>query len=180
MRLSATPKASAARRPCRRRRSLDVGSAWLFSSPHALRALSLSPRLLSSTFPLGLQGWSESSVALEMDGQQHYVRGGKPGYFPTLKDKIPHTIPFNYFDPFGLSGKATPEKKAKGLLAEINNGRLAMIGIIGLVSASKGLIVPGLDTLPIPKYAGEVMAPFSATNGDLPYVTDMLSWAAPF
>jgi len=127
-----------------------------------------------------LEGWSESSVALEMDGQQHYVRGGKPGYFPTLKDKIPHTIPFNYFDPFGLSGKATPEKKAKGLLAEINNGRLAMIGIIGLVSSSKGLIVPGMDSLPIPKYAGEVMAPFSATNADLPYVTDMLKWAAPW
>merc|ERR1719261_1882519 len=123
-----------------------------------------------------LEMWGESSVALELDGQTHYVRGGKPGYYPTLKGRMPHPVPLNLFDPFGLQKKMTPEQKEKGLLAELNNGRLAMIGIIGLVSASKGCIVPGLDSLAIPKYAGEPMAYFSSVNSDLPYVSDMLNW----
>merc|ERR1712183_953656 len=127
-----------------------------------------------------LEMCGEASVFLEADGQQHFVRGGKPGYYPTLKDKFPHPIPFNLFDPFGLQSKMTPERKEKALLAEVNNGRLAMIGIFGMISASKGLIVPGLDTLPIPKYAGEVMAPFSSINSDLPYVADMLAGAPTF
>merc|ERR1711966_327376 len=119
----------------------------------------------------------EASGFLEADGQQHYVRGGKPGYYPTLKDKFPHPVPLNLWDPFGFLSKATPEKKEKALLAEINNGRLAMIGIFGLISASKGLIVPGLDSLPIPSYAGEIMAPFSTTNAELPFVSDMLGFS---
>jgi len=123
-----------------------------------------------------LEMCGEASVFLEADGQQHYVRGGKPGYYPTLKDKFPHPIPFNLFDPFGLTKKMTPEKKEKSLLAEINNGRFAQIGIIGLISASKGLIVPGLDTLPIAPYAGEPMAAFAAGDSALPFVADMLKF----
>ena len=37
------------------------------------------------------------------------------------------------------------------------------------------LQVPGLDSLNIPKYAGEVMAPFSEINKDLAFVPEMLS-----
>jgi len=125
-----------------------------------------------------LELFSESSDVLALDGQQHYVRGGKPGYFPKLKGKIPHPIPFNLWDPFGQASKQTPEAKEKSLLAEINNGRLAMLGIFGLVSASKGLFVPGLDSLPLPKYDGVYMAPFSSVNSDLPFVSEMLSLRA--
>ena len=119
-----------------------------------------------------LEMCGEASTMLEMDGQQHYVRGGKPGYYPNLKDKFPHPVPLTLWDPFGFTKKMTPERKEKALLAEINNGRLAMLGIFGLISASKGLIVPGLDSLPLKPYAGEVMAPFSA-NPELPLVVQM-------
>ena len=54
----------------------------------------------------------------------------------------------------------SPEKKAERLLMEINNGRLAMIGIMGFLAAEK---VPGsvpfLDGLVAP-YSDDVMAPF--------------------
>merc|ERR1719298_83519 len=126
-----------------------------------------------------LEMWSETSVVLKADGQEHYVRGGKPGYFPKLSRSdemaFPHPVPLNLWDPFGFTSKMTPERKEKALLAEVNNGRLAMIGIIGMISASKGLKVPGLDSIEgIKPYAGEVMAPFTAGDVSLPYVADML------
>ena len=106
---------------------------------------------------------------------------GDAGYFPSLKGKFPHPVPLNLWDPFGFTAKMTPERKEKALLAEINNGRLAQIGIFGLISASKGLIVPGLDQLGIPPYAGEVMAPFTrADAASLPVVEEMLKWAPPY
>merc|ERR1712054_640844 len=131
-----------------------------------------------------LEMWSETSFVLKADGQEHYVRGGKPGYFPVLSRSdeaaFPHPVPLNLWDPFGFTKKMTPERKEKALLAEVNNGRLAMIGIFGLISASKGLQVPILDGLGIKPYAGEIMAPFASVNADLPYVTDMLSSAPTF
>jgi len=114
--------------------------------------------------------------SLEASGAKHYMKGGKPGYYPSIKkSSVPHPVPFDLFDPFGLSKNASPEKKANGLVAEINNGRLAMIGIMGFMCQAKGLVVPSLTGL-IPTYAGEPMAPFAAGDSSLLFVTDMLGW----
>merc|ERR1712037_205127 len=93
----------------------------------------------------------------------HYMAGGKPGDFPDLanaKDGVPHPVPFNLYDPFGLAKKMSEEKKATRLVAEINNGRLAMLGIIAFLSEQ---VAPGSVPLlkgVVPAYDGEVMAPF--------------------
>merc|ERR1719478_167072 len=118
---------------------------------------------------------SESTYILEQSGNKHYMSGGKPGAFPSLKGVMPHPVPFDLFDPFGLSKNASPEKKEKGLLIEINNGRMAMLGIMAFMAESKVPgSVPALGSLGIKPYAGEVMAPFAASDATLPFVSDML------
>ena len=115
----------------------------------------------------------ESNYILEQSGQKHYMKGGKPGFYPSIKTVMPHPVPLDLFDPFGFTNKLTPEQKEKKLLAEVNNGRLAMIGMFGVICASKGLIVPGLDTLGIPAYDGNIMGPFTAADASLPFVEFM-------
>jgi len=128
-----------------------------------------------------LEIWGEGADILAADGEKHYMRGGKPGYYPTFdifRDSV-HSLPFNLFDPFGFSKNASPEKKEKGLRAEINNGRLAMIGIFGFMAESKTPgSVPGLASVGITPYDGEYMAPFSAAD-NLPFVADMLKYTLP-
>merc|ERR1712087_875962 len=70
---------------------------------------------------------------LEADGMKHYMRGGKPGYFPTFKANV-HPAPLNLWDPFGFTKKLTAEQKAKKLVTETNNGRLAMLALFGFLS----------------------------------------------
>jgi hypothetical protein len=123
--------------------------------------------------------WSESSQVLEGDGTKHYMRGGKPGYFPTF-DMIPHPVPLNLFDPFGFTKKLSPEMKAKKLNIEINNGRLAMLGLMGFVAeASAPGSVPALTGL-VKNYDGEVMGPFCANDVSLGLVSDMLTIQWPW
>lgn len=91
----------------------------------------------------------------------HYMRGRQPGKYPTFqefRDGV-HWIP-DLYDPFKFNRKMSEEKKKRRLLVEINNGRLAMIGIFGFLVADK---LPGaLPTLAgIAKpYSGQVMVPF--------------------
>merc|ERR1711918_62769 len=124
-----------------------------------------------------LETISESSSILEMSGNAHYMRGGKPGAFPKFSPWMPHPMPFELFDPFNLSKNASPEKKEKGLVVEINNGRLAMLGIMGFLAESKVPgSVPALTGIVKP-YAGEVMTPFASGDVNLPFVKDMLTYS---
>lgn len=89
----------------------------------------------------------------------HYTKGGLPGYYPPIKGKRPELV-LNLYDPFNFFAENTEEQKARGRQVEINNGRLAMIGIFGFVSeATVPGSVPALKGL-IPPYEGNVMIPF--------------------
>merc|ERR1719437_79971 len=86
-----------------------------------------------------LEFWSELSTP----NHKHYMRGGKPGDYPdftTGPDGIPHPVPFNLYDPFKLSKNMSEETKKRRLNVEINNGRLAMLGIISMLAAQ---VTPG-------------------------------------
>merc|ERR1719251_437919 len=107
-----------------------------------------------------LEFWSELSTP----SNKHYMAGGRPGDFPDFvsgPEGIPHPVPFNFFDPFKLSKNRSAEAKERGLLVEINNGRLAMIGILGfLQEETLPGSVPAIKGI-VGSYDGEVMAPFS-------------------
>ncbi|KAH8043953.1 chlorophyll A-B binding protein [Aureococcus anophagefferens] len=80
-----------------------------------------------------LEFWSE--IQGVGDGEPHYMRGGKVGgmrSFKSLKLGIP-----DLYDPTGGLRNASEEKKARGRLVEINNGRLAMIGLFGFLAEAK-------------------------------------------
>lgn len=93
----------------------------------------------------------------------HYMRGGKPGAYPNFSDHselIPHPVPLNLFDPFGFSKNKSAEAKERGLVSELNNGRLAQIGILGFLAEQKVEGSVPLLTGLVSHYNGEPMAPF--------------------
>jgi len=126
--------------------------------------------------------YSESAMAKGPGMGGHYMRGGKPGFFPPFKAPkgegykgiptdeegnalLPHPVPLNLYDPFGFNKNKSDEWKAQKLNIEINNGRLAMLGLMSLLS--EGAVpgsVPALKGL-IPA-SGEinVMSPLDFTK----------------
>jgi len=97
------------------------------------------------------------------DDNAHYMRGRQPGKYPTFaqfRDNV-HFV-FDLYDPFNFNKKMSEEKKAERLVMEVNNGRLAMIGIFSFLVADKiPGAVPALADIATP-YDGNVMIPFGA------------------
>jgi len=91
------------------------------------------------------------------------MRGGRPGDFPDFDASIIPGGALNLFDPTGNSKKLSDEEKQKGLVKELNNGRLAMIGIFGFLAEGKiEGAVPLLKGV-IPHYDGDIMAPLATS-----------------
>jgi len=113
-----------------------------------------------------LELWDESSGGEaytdgDADKMVHYTKGRKPGQYPSFqlfRDNV-HWV-LDLYDPFGLFKKMSEEKKEERLITEINNGRLAMIGIFAFLAADKVQgAVPFLDKYAQP-YDGNIMVPF--------------------
>ena len=80
----------------------------------------------------------------------------------SLVDGPHHSLLITRRDPVGFTKNASPEKKERGRLIEINNGRLAMLGLFGFLAESKlPGSVPALGGIALP-YDGDYMAPFAA------------------
>ena len=99
------------------------------------------------------------------EGYVHYTKGGQPGFYPEIKGKGFYLSPiqFNLWNPFDLPGGPSvldAAGKQRGLFAEINNGRLAMIGLFSVLAESK---VAGSNPqykifdITIPSYDGDIM-----------------------
>jgi len=129
----------------------------------------LSPEAQWDAVPVGAK-WQIFAVisALELWDEcggggtvPHYMNGRKPGQYPPFtifRDNVHFVL--DLYDPFGFNKKMTEETKERRLRAEVNNGRLAMLGIFGFLCADTiPGSVPALTGIAIP-YAGEVMQPF--------------------
>ena len=85
------------------------------------------------------------------------IFGNREGYVPGEHGLNPGEV----FD-LGITKSMSPEALRTMKTKEINNGRLAMIGIFGFLAESKiPGSVPALSGL-IKPYAGEYMAPFTS------------------
>ena len=138
----------------------------LAGAPHP--STDLSPEAQWDAVPVGAK-WQIFAVisALELwdecgGGEMpHYMAGRQPGKYPPFtlfRDNVHFVL--DLYDPFGFNKKMTDETKERRLRAEINNGRLAMLGIFGFLCADTiPGSVPALSSIAIP-YSGDPMIPF--------------------
>jgi hypothetical protein len=138
----------------------DAFPSTNLSPPEQWDSLPFEAKIQIILFVGFLEYWSELGPD---DGDVHYTKGGTPGAYPSF-DTVPHYVPANLYDPIGLARFTGMSKgrKERRLRCEINNGRLAMLGIMGFLSEQT---IPGsvpILTGVVQPYHGEVMAPFEA------------------
>lgn len=139
----------------------------LAGAPHP--SADLVPEAQWDAVPLGAK-WQIFAVisALELwdecgggGAMPHYMKGRQPGKYPPFtlfRDNVHFVL--DLYDPFGFNKNMSQETKERRLVCELNNGRLAMIGIFGFLAADKVPgSVPALDSIAIP-YGGDPMIPF--------------------
>ena len=138
----------------------------LAGTPHP--SADLAPEAQWDAIPLGAK-WQIFAVisALELWDEcgggylPHYTKGRKPGQYPNFglfRDNV-HPV-LDLYDPFGFNKNMAEDVKERRLVEEINNGRLAQIGIFGFLAADKVAgSVPLLDNIARP-YSGNCMIPF--------------------
>lgn len=93
----------------------------------------------------------------------HYMSGRQPGKYPPFelfRENIHFVL--DLYDPFGFHKNMSAEAKERKLVVELNNGRLAMLGIFGFLCADTiPGSVPALDAMGVSTpYTGDVMVPF--------------------
>lgn len=121
-----------------------------------------------------LEVWSEYAGV-------HYMKGGKPGRFPPFVTGGGGRVlglPIDLWDPLNLTSSMSEETKRTKLAKEVNNGRLAMLGMFGFLVESK---VPGAVPVlawlhVVPPYNGEYMLPFGYWDVIL-YCFERANWA---
>jgi hypothetical protein len=153
----------------------DYSSFEGLSAPAVWDATPVAARLQIILVIGFFEFWGEWEGALAANGMTHHMRGGKPGQYPDFT-----FAPLPLFDPFGFTDDLSEEEKAKKRIREVQNGRLAMIGLFSLISEARVPgAVPALAGL-IKPYDGEVMGPFSAADaGVLPGVATMVEGIKP-
>eukprot|EP00429_Kryptoperidinium_foliaceum_P033908 CAMPEP_0176164472 /NCGR_PEP_ID=MMETSP0120_2-20121206/84135_1 /TAXON_ID=160619 /ORGANISM="Kryptoperidinium foliaceum, Strain CCMP 1326" /LENGTH=255 /DNA_ID=CAMNT_0017502003 /DNA_START=57 /DNA_END=824 /DNA_ORIENTATION=+ len=160
-----------------------VQSNFVFPWPQTLSgaahpSVDLSPEAQWDAVPLGAK-WQIFAVisALELWDEcgggylPHYTKGRKPGQYPSFgkfRDAV-HPV-LDLYDPFGFNKNMSEETKERRLIAEINNGRLAMLGIFGFLSADKVEgSVPLLSGI-VKGYSGNPMIPFEGQFSYADYI----------
>merc|ERR1719506_863597 len=146
--------------------------------PEQWDAIPLYGKLQILVFVGMLESYGEG--AGDPEGYVHYTKGGLPGYFPPIAGRAGFgQVTLNLYDPLGWFNE--DKDKVRGRQVEINNGRLAMLGIFSLLAESKAPgAVPPLKGL-IPEYSGNYMVPFEAnfTFGELPAASFFVSPQKP-
>jgi len=151
-----------------------VQSNFVFPWPETLAgaahpSVDLSPEAQWDAVPVGAK-WQIFAVIsmLELWDEcggggvlPHYTKGRQPGKYPSFqpfRDAV-HPV-FDLYDPFGFNKNMSAETKERRLISEINNGRLAQIGIFGFLCADAiPGSVPALNDFAT-SYSGNPMIPF--------------------